>query len=65
MTQAEVRANQTHNFTGLNPDTNYTVSIAVINNAGQGHAAFFSRLTLEDGKYIESIQSKTYFSALL
>jgi len=54
-TQTEVRSNQTHNITGLNPDTNYTVSFAVINNAGQGHAAYFSKLTLEEGKSFESV----------
>jgi len=49
LTHTEVKANQTHNITGLNPDTNYTVSIVVINNAGLGHAAYFSKLTLEEG----------------
>jgi len=49
LTQADMRADQTHIIDDLNPDTNYTVSIAVIINAGLGHAAYYSTLTLEEG----------------
>jgi len=64
-TQTEVRAKQAHNINDLNPDTNYTVSIAVINHAGLGHAAYFSKLTLEEGWYFRLILSKTNFRGLL
>jgi len=46
-----VRDNQSHNIDDLNPDTNYTISIVVISNAGLGHAAYNLTLTLEEGKY--------------
>ena len=46
-----MRANHSHNIDGLNPDTNYTVSIVVISNVGLGHPAYNLTLTLEEGMY--------------
>jgi len=66
-THTEVRANQTHKIDGLNPDTNYTVSVVVVNLAGLGHAANYSTLTLEEGKYtylVLSLKVRSFFDKI-
>ncbi|XP_052788638.1 tyrosine-protein phosphatase 10D-like [Mya arenaria] len=44
----EIRANKLYTIQSLLPDTNYTVSVSVVNNQGRGHAASINIKTPEE-----------------